>query len=194
VRAPRPGRVAERTAIVIASLVVSIGVIVLLSGGLAGGQDTPGISLHSGPVPGRAYPDQGDRRLRAGEPHPRYLSDPPTSGPHRPVRITHNGALISEDQLLQALSLGDVVFLYSSAAPPAGLRAIADQVAPRFTPALAADGQTVILGRWPHLARITAVAWDHLLRSDSAEELRTFAAHWLGHGAGGRTRSIVGNG
>jgi len=189
---PRTARWLERTAIVLASLAVSIGVIALLSGGLAGGNDDPGLSV-AGTVPGRAYPDQGDRRLSPGQPRPHYDSDPPTSGPHRPVAVTRQGATISDDQLLQALSLGDVVFLYSSTAPPKGLQAIADQVAPRFTPALAADGQTVILARRPDLSTITAVAWTHMLRSDSAEDLRTFATHWLGRGATGRTRTIVGN-
>ncbi len=187
------GRWLERGAIVIAALAVSIGLIALLSGGLAGGRDDPGISVHGGTTPGRTYPDQGDRRLAAGARSPSYNSDPPTSGAHRPVPVTDNGAEISDDQLLQALSLGNVVFLYSSATPPGGLQAIADQVAPRFTPALAAAGQTVILARRPNLSTITAVAWTHMLRSDSADDLRSFATRWLGHGATGRTTSIVGN-
>ncbi len=187
------GRWLERGAIVLASLAVSVGVIALLSGGLAGGRDNPGISVNGGSVPGKAYPDQGDRRLAAGDPRPSYNSDPPTSGAHVPLPVTRNGAEISDDQLLQALSLGDIVFLYSSSAPPGGLQAIADQVAPRFTPALAADGQTVILARRANLSTITAVAWAHMLRSNSAGDLRTFATHWLGRGATGRTSTIVGN-
>jgi hypothetical protein len=187
------GRWLERGAVVLASLPVSVGVIALLSGGLAGGRDNPGISVNGGSVPGTAYPDQGDRHLAAGDPRPSYNSDPPTSGAHVPLRVSTNGAEISDDQLLQALSLGDVVFLYSSTAPPRGLQAIADQVAPRFTPALAADGQTVILARRANLSTITAVAWTHMLRSDSADDLRTFATHWLGRGATGRTSTIVGN-
>jgi hypothetical protein len=190
---PRVGRWLERGAIVLASLAVSIGVIALLSGGLAGGRDDPGISVRGDTVPGRAYPDQGDRHLSAGESHPSYDSDPPTSGAHRPAAVTRNGAVISDDQLLQALSLGDVVFLYSSVTPPTGLQAVADQVAPRFTPALAGDGQTVILARRAGLSTITAVAWTHMLRSNNADELRAFAAHWLGRGASARTRSVVGN-
>ena len=189
---PRTARWLERTAIVLASLAVSIGVIALLSGGLAGGNDDPGLSV-AGTVPGRAYPDQGDRRLSPGQPRPHYDSDPPTSGPHRPVAVTRQGATISDDQLLQALSLGDVVFLYSSATPPGGLQAVADQVAPRFTPALAGLGQTVILARRAGLPTITAVAWGHMLRSNNAEDLRSFASHWLGRGANVRTSSIVGN-
>lgn len=187
------GRWLERGLIVLVSLAVSVGIIALLSGGLAGGRDDPGISVNGGSTPGRAYPDQGDRHLAAGAPRPGYNSDPPTSGAHVPLPVTRNGAEISDDQLLQALSLGDVVFLYSSPAAPRGLQAIADQVAPHFTPALAADGQTVILARRPNLPTITAVAWRHMLRSDSADDLRTFATHWLGQGATGRTTSIVGN-
>jgi len=190
---PRTGRWLERAAIVLASLAVSVGVIALLSGGLAGGRDNPGISVRDGAVPGRAYPDQGDRRLAPGEPRPHYDSNPPSSGPHRAVMVTRNDAPISDDQLLQALSLGDVVFLYSSTAPPAGLQAVADLVAPRFTRALAAAGQTVILARRPGLPTITAVAWDHMLRSNSAAELQSFATHWLGRGAGAKTAAVVGN-
>jgi len=187
------GRWLERGAIVLASLAVSVGVIALLSGGLAGGRDDPGISVSGGAVPGQAFPDQGDRHLAAGDRRPTYNSDPPTSGAHVPLPVTRNGAAISNDQLLQALSLGDVVFLYSSATPPGGLQAVANQVAPSFTPTLAADGQTVILARRPNLSTITALAWAHMLRSDSAEDLRTFATHWLGRGATSRTTSIVGN-
>jgi hypothetical protein len=187
------GRWVERGGVVLVSLAVSIGVIALLSGGLAGGRDDPGISVQGGIVPGRAYPDQGDRQLKAGEARPHYDSDPPTSGAHRPAAVTRNGAEISDDQLLQALSLGNVVFLYSTTSPPGGLQAIADEVSPRFTPTLAADGQTVILARQPNLSTITAVAWGHMLRSNSAQELRSFATHWLGRGAGARTTAIVGN-
>jgi hypothetical protein len=100
--------------------------------------------------------------------------------------------VISDAQLLQALSLGDVVFLYSSARPPRGLQAVADSVAPRFTPALAADGQTVILARRAGLSQITALAWTRMLRSDEAGALRAFADHWLGRGAGARAGTVVG--
>jgi hypothetical protein len=186
------GRWLERGAIVIASLVVAVGVIALLSGGLAGGRDDPGVSASVGAsAPGTAYRDQGDRLLSPGSPRPAYDSDPPTSGPHTPAAIHHNAAVISDDQLLQALSLGDIVFLYSSARPPRGLQAVADSVAPRFTPALAADGQSVILARRAGLSQITALAWTRMLRSE-AGDLRAFANRWLGRGAGARAGTVVG--
>jgi hypothetical protein len=187
------GRWLERGAIVIASLAIAVGVIALLSGGLAGGRDDPGLSASTGlSSPGTAYRDQGDRLLKAGSAAPDYDSDPPTSGPHPPAAVRHNAAVISDAQLLQALSLGDVVFLYSSARPPRGLQAVADSVAPRFTPALAADGQTVILARRAGLSQITALAWTRMLRSDEAGALRAFADHWLGRGAGARAGTVVG--
>lgn len=187
------GRWLERGAIVIASLAVAVGVIALLSGGLAGGRDDPGLSQSAGAsAPGTAYRDQGDRLLKAGSARPVYDSDPPTSGPHTRAAIHRNAAPINDDQLLQALSLGDVVFLYSSARPPRGLQAVADSVAPRFSRALAADGQAVILARRPGLAQITALAWTRMLRSDDAGDLRGFANRWLGRGAGARAGTVVG--
>jgi hypothetical protein len=183
----------ERAAIVVVSIAVAIGVIALLSGGLAGSRDDPGVSIHTGPGPGQRFADQGDRHLRPGAPHPAYDSTPPTSGPHVPAAVRRDDARLSDDQLLQALEVGDVVFMYSTPRPPRGLQAVADSVAPRFTPDLAAHGETVILARRAGLPRITALAWTHRLSSDVAGELRAFAQYWLGRGAGTRTRSVVGS-
>ncbi len=189
----RIGRWLERGGIIVAALAIAIGVIALLSGGLAGGRDNPGLSVTTGvSAPGTAYRDQGDRLLKAGSPRPVYDSVPPTSGPHRPVAIHRDGALVSDDQLLQALSLGDIVFLYSSARPPRGLAAVADDVAPHFTPGLAAAGQTVILARRAGLSQITALAWTRKLSSDEAGSLRAFANRWIGRGAGARAGTVVG--
>jgi hypothetical protein len=183
----------ERVAIVIVSLAVAIGVIALLSGGLAGSRDDPGVSIKSASGPGRQFRDQGDGRLAAGATRPRYDSDPPTSGAHVPVAVTRNEASISDDQLLQALAVGDVVFMYSTTKPPRGLRTVADSVAPDFTPDLAAHGQTIVLARHPGLRTITALAWTHMLRSNDANALKAFAQYWLGRGAGTGVSRIVGN-
>jgi len=187
------GKWLERTLIVVVSLAVAIGVIALLSGGLAGSRDDPGVSGRSASGPGHQFRDQGDGQLAPGAAHPDYDSDPPTSGAHRPAPVTRNEASISDDQLLQALALGDVVFMYSTPKPPRGLRTIADEVAPDFTPYLAAHGQTVILARRGGLPTITALAWTHMLRSNSAAALKEFAQYWLGRGAGTSVSRIVGN-
>jgi hypothetical protein len=127
----------ERIAIVVASLAISIGVIAALSGGLLAGRDNPGVSAgQSGP--GTRFRDQGDLHLRLGELRPVYDSDPPTSGPHVPLPVTRDQRELSDDQLLQAMEVGDVVLMYGAPRPPPGLAAVADIVGARFTPALAA--------------------------------------------------------
>jgi hypothetical protein len=174
----------ERAAIVIVSLVIAIAIIALLSGGLAGTQDDPGVTGGQ-QGPGTAYKDLGDLRLRPGQPRPTYDSDPPTSGAHKPVNVTKDQATISDDQLLQALQVGDVVLLYGTRKPPPGLKALALRAAPPFTPALAATGGAVILARRPGTRGIVAAAWTHLLRAADASDpnLPTFIDYWLGRGA-----------
>ena len=170
----------ERLGIVVVSLAIAVGVIALLSGGLAGGRDDPGLSGNAGQGPGTAYRDQGNAALTAGQ--------------ARPAQISADNQQISDDQLLQALSLGNVVFLYSTPQPPKGLTQIADDVSPPFTPALARSGQAVILARRPNLTKVTAVAWAHVLRSDDGSQLRAFAGYWLGRGAGSsKARTVVGS-
>jgi Protein of unknown function (DUF3105) len=179
---------------VIVAVAVAVGVIALLSGGLAGGRDDPGVAVTPGAGPGTAYASQGARHLTAGQSHPAYDSDPPTSGPHVPTPVTTNNAVLTNDQLLQALEVGDVVFMYSTRTPPRGLQAVADGVAPHFSAPLAAHGQTVILARRQGLPTITALAWRHILRSNNAGQLRAFAQYWLGKGAGTKVQRIVGTG
>jgi Protein of unknown function (DUF3105) len=172
----------ERLAIVIASLALSVGLIALLSGFFAG-RDQAGVSGTASQL-GVQYRDQGDAHLRPGQPHPAYDSNPPTSGPHVPRPITRDNTELNNDQLLQALELGNVVLMYGTRTPPAGLRALAREVAGPFTPALAAAGQAVILARRPGTRGILALAWAHLLSVGSADDpqLKAFTQYWLGRG------------
>jgi uncharacterized protein DUF3105 len=138
--------------------------------------------------PGRLLPDQGDARLTPGQPRPRYLTDPPASGPHQSVGITSDadGTRLSVDQLLEALSLGDVVLLYNGPHPPAGLRALAKRIAGGpFSAALAASGQAIVLARHDGTKGITALAWRHELNAQSPSDpaLAQFADYWIGRGA-----------
>jgi hypothetical protein len=174
----------ERVAIVIVSLAITVAVIALLSGGLAGSQDDPGVT--GGQTgPGLAFRDLGDLHLRPGQPRPSYDSDPPTSGSHNPVNVTRDGATISDDQLLQALEVGDVVLMYGTRTPPAGLMKLAAVQAPPFTPALAATGGAVILARRAGIDGVVALAWTHMLRATGPTdpELPGFIQYWLGRGA-----------
>jgi hypothetical protein len=94
-------------------------------------------------------------------------------------------ARLSDDQLLAALATGDVVYMYGTRTPPPGLAALAAQMAPPFTPALAATGQAVVLARRPATTGVVALAWAHLLRAPDAGDpaLRAFTQFWLGRGA-----------
>jgi Protein of unknown function (DUF3105) len=174
----------ERAGVVIVSLVIAIAIIVLLSGGLAGTQDDPGVTGGQ-QGPGIAYRDMGDLHLRPGQARPHYDSDPPTSGPHNPVNVTRDRATISDDQLLQALQVGDIVLMYGTHQPPPGLAALAARAAPPFTPALAATGGAVILARRPGTRGVIALAWTHMQPAATASDPRLpeFINYWLGRGA-----------
>lgn len=175
----------ERAAIIVASLVLSVGLIALLSGYFAG-KDPAGVSGGGG-GPGIAFRDLGHAQLAPGQLRPLYDSSPPTSGPHVPERVTRQGQTINDDQLLQALQLGDVVVMYGTASAPPGLESLTRAVAAPFTPALAAAGQAVIATRRPGVRGLIGLAWTHLVRVSSPKDplLHTFAQFWLGRGAPG---------
>lgn len=178
-------RVVEVLAIVLASLVLSVGLIVLVSGYFTS-RDQAGVSgAASGP--GQAFADLGHGTLAPGQPPPAYNSDPPTSGAHAADAVTRDGAALGDNQLLQALEMGDVVIFYGSHQPPAGLAQFARSVAPAFTPALAAIGETVIIAPRPGTRGLVATAWTHLLQTNgpSDPQLRDFVDFWLGRGAPG---------
>jgi Protein of unknown function (DUF3105) len=179
------GRLLERVAILLASLALSVGLIVLLSGFFAG-RDQAGVS-GGATGPGQAFADLGHATLRPGQARPAYDSTPPTSGAHVPVAVTRDQAALTDDQLLSALEVGDVVIVYGGSRPPAGLERFARAAAPPFSPALAATGDAVILARRPGTAGTVALAWAHLLRvrAPSDPALGQFTGFWLGRGAPG---------
>jgi hypothetical protein len=178
--------VLERVAIVVASLALSFGLIAVLSGFFAG-RDQAGVSGTPGTPtgPGSAFPDLGHAHLKPGASDPAYDSDPPTSGAHVPEPITRDEARIDNNQLLQALEVGDVVLMYPTRKPPAGLRALARAEASPFTPALAAAGQAVILAQRPGVEGVVGLAWAHAasVRTASDPRLAAFVQFWLGRGA-----------
>ena len=176
----------EWAAIGVVSLLIAAGAIAILSGYFAG-QDTAGVTGSSS-GPGIAVRDMGNAHLRPGQPVPHYATNPPTSGPHVPVAVRRNRAALSNNQLLTALELGDVVLIYGSPSPPPGLGRLAKSVAGPFTPALASTGQAVILARRPGVTGVLGLAWAriiHVLRPSDGS-LRQFAQYWLGRGASGR--------
>lgn len=155
-------------------------VVLLASGSLLGG-DHPTVPA-AGPVPGESFPDQGDGPARSAF---RYDSSPPTSGPHASILPRRDEAGLSDDELLTALARGDVVVAYGTTHPPAGLAALAARLAGPFSPALAADGQAVILAPRPGVSGLLALAWTRMARVSGATDplLRQFVLAWLGRGA-----------
>ncbi|MHB8658980.1 MAG: DUF3105 domain-containing protein [Solirubrobacteraceae bacterium] len=176
----------ERVAIVVASLVLSVALIALLSGYFAG-HDPAGITGSLSPI-GERFADLGHAHLRPGELRPEYDSIPPTSGAHVPAPVLRDAAPIRDDQLLQALETGDVVIFYGGRRPPSGLAELARQITAPFTPALAAAGQAVIIASRPGTVGLIGVAWTRMVRVSAPGDplLRQFAQTWLGHGAPGR--------
>jgi hypothetical protein len=183
---PRVARVLERIVIVVVALAIAVGIIAVLSGGLLAGRDNPGVSDQRASV-GVKYRDQGHAHLAPGSLHPVYNTNPPTSGAHVPEPVLHDDSVLNDDQLLQALETGNVVFMYGTPKPPPGLPQLASQVAGPFSPALAASGQAVILARRPRLRGLIGLAWTRAISVASVSDprLRGFAELWLGKGAPG---------
>jgi Protein of unknown function (DUF3105) len=111
-------------------------------------------------------------------------ADPPASGPHRNELVTRDRQEITDDQLVQALQLGNVVILYAGARPAPALVRLQKDVAGPFDAELAAAGQAVILARRAGAGPATALAWQRILRADDPSDraLRQFAEFWLGRG------------
>lgn len=163
---------------------VALGVVVLLAGlygllTLVNSRDDAGVSRSAGP--GTAEADRGSAPRPAGE---RRSPDPPTSGPHAAELVTRDARELSDDRILSALELGDVVLVYPDATPPDALRAAQEEVAGTFDAELAAAGQAVVLAQAPGATGIQALAWRRRLRASGPDDprIRRFAEYWLGRG------------
>jgi len=133
--------------------------------------------------PGVLEPDRGARHVGAGPQTPASPPDrPPTSGPHRPEPVERDQTGLSDDQLLEALHLGNVVIAYEGEAPVA----VQEDVSGPFDPALAAAGQAVILARRPGVGGVVALAWRRRLEASGPQDprLREFAEAYLAQGPG----------
>ena len=103
--------------------------------------------------------------------------------PDERAGITRDARPLSENQIRQATSLGNVVLRYPGARPPAALRELQDELTGPFDAEIAAAGQAVILAGGGQ--GIEALAWGRRQRARTPDDpaLRTFAEAWLGEGA-----------
>lgn len=166
------------------SAVAVAGLIALLSS-----RDRSTFSGSSGAVGAGAGGD--NRHLPPGTRDPHYATNPPTSGPHVVVPVKRDGVTLTNDQLLSALELGNVVLVYRAPAQAPALRSLAVSAGGPFDVTLAAAGQAVILEpSRVALPGVAALAWGHALRVASSADpaLRTFVGFWLGRGAPGVVR------
>ncbi len=167
---PRPSHNRlRRIGLGLLTLLVAIGgfVLVLL---FFEGRDSSPVHNAPGVVQGPGQPVANQRRAQT------------------PAAIKRDGTRLSQDQVLHALQVGDVVLLYGgTGAPPPALRALQQQVSGSFDPVLAANGAAVILGYRPGANGVTALAWRRELRAPSASDpaLSQFANYWLGRSGGG---------
>ncbi len=155
---------------IVAAAVALLALVLIL-----GGRDEAEVGTAQGP--GELRPDRGAAH---GSPARAAGDEPPTSGTHRPDLVTRDRRPLTDDQLIHALELGNVVILAARIGPE--LAALQDEVAGPFDAEVAAAGQAVILAR--HDGPTTALAWRRLLRTDDPAELQAFAEEWLGRGVG----------
>jgi hypothetical protein len=110
-------------------------------------------------------------------------ASPPASGKHTDALVTRDRTRLSDDQLVNALALGDVVILYDGARPDPALVRLQKDVAGPFDAELAAAGQAVILAPRSGAGPATALAWKRILRAQPDDPaLHEFAEFWLGRG------------
>jgi hypothetical protein len=173
----------RRVLIVVAAvLVAAAGCVALIA--VLTSQDSSQVGGTSGP--GVLEPDRGSARQTGPTTPASPPDEPPTSGPHRAAEVTRDETELSDDQILEALQLGNVIVTYEEAKPPAALVALQkDVLGGAFDPSLAEAGQAVILARRPG-AGVQALAWRRRLVASGPEDpkLRDFADAWLGQGPG----------
>jgi hypothetical protein len=158
---------------------VALGVVLAIAGLLGlvlllGARDDPEVS--GAPTgPGELQPDRGSGHDSAAD----VTDEWPTSGPHRPDLVTRDRRRLTDDQILHALELGNVVIVSEE---PAELVDLQREVAGPFDAEIAAAGQAVILARRD--GPTAALAWRRVLESDDPAALQEFTEAWLGRGLG----------
>jgi hypothetical protein len=180
---PAPGGARRVAGFALAGLIAVAAVVGLVA--LLVARDDPDLAPAGQAEPGQLFPDHGARHLRPGERTPAGGSSTlPTSGPHVPVAIRRTGVPLSDDQMLHAIELGNVVILHARAQDQRPLLNLAEETAGPFDRALAASGQAVIVAPRPGVPGVVAVSWRHRQAAATADDpaLRRFVEFHLGRG------------
>ena len=169
----------RRLGLVAAGVVIAVGGLIALALAFNARDDAPLSGAAEGP--GEVQPDRG-----AGHDGPAEVDGLPTSGPHRPDLVTRDRRRLTDDQIIHALELGNVVVLYEAPEPDASLLALQEEVSGPFDAELAAAGQAVIPARRAGAGAATALAWRRALQADDPADPRLleFTEAWLGRGLG----------
>jgi hypothetical protein len=156
----------RRALIAVLGVAVAVGVVLVVVFAFSSRDES---DLSSAPAgPGQVQPDG---------------ASPPASGPHSDALVTRDRRPLSDDELVNALALGDVVILYDTSRPAPALVKLQRDVAGPFDAELAAAGQAVILAPRKGAGPATALAWKRILRADPGDpHLQDFAEFWLGRG------------
>ena len=160
----------RRAAVVAVGVVIAVGGLIALALAFDARDDSGLATAPDGP----------------GELQPEGGGEWPTSGAHDRELVTRDRRRLSDDQILTALELGNVVILYEAPEPGAQLARLQREVAGPFDAEIAAAGQAVILARRAGAGAATALAWRRVLQAGDAGDprLREFAEAWLGRGLG----------
>jgi len=168
-----------RRALIGLGIVILAGAACVLLISILASRDSGSVATSSGP--GTLEANRGSEELTSDSPalpaSPPAL--PPTSGDHHPVSISKDRTELSDDQILWALKLGNVVIAYEDIAP-------ANLQQDPYTEQLAAAGQAVILDHRPGLGGIQALAWRHRYKATgpSDPQLEDFIDAYLGQVSG----------
>jgi hypothetical protein len=166
----------RRVGLVAAGVLVAVAGLIALAVAFNARDDPEVASAPSGP--GELQPDRGSGHDAVAN----VTDEFPTSGPHREEPVTRDRRRLTDDQILHALELGNVVILYDGPAPTQ----VQEEVAGPFDAEVARAGQAVILARRDGAGPATALAWRHVYRAADPSDpgLREFAEAWLGRGLG----------
>jgi hypothetical protein len=166
----------RRVGLVAAGVLVAVAGLIALAVAFNARDDPEVASAPTGP--GELQPDRGSGHDAVAN----VTDEFPTSGPHREEPVTRDRRRLTDDQILHALELGNVVILYDGPAPTQ----VQEEVAGPFDAEVARAGQAVILARRDGAGPATALAWRHVYRAADPSDpvLREFAEAWLGRGLG----------